>query len=270
MSRDDGVSTITHPETPAPPDAQIEDWPAYNDRKSLMQLKWKPRILQRDGYACRWCHKSQQEEQLELAHVTDCKDFYLVRHRLEDLDLSYSEDNLVILCHTCHKAQTGTLRSLFNSELNRLFQIRNRLKDDEDVKAYFVLAQNPKVREFVDVAARIDPLLEDMQKRAHALAKDVQGFMDGVKEERGWKHADERILVPAELQPTPVADLRTWLLYGFIPVRVCQWPGANFTALGRMKEGACVDCDTTLDGVGGCLQCHVLYCERHRNHGVMV
>ncbi len=259
---------LTHPEMPAPPDEQIEDWPAYNERKSRKQLEWKPRILLRDAYRCRWCGIDMTGEPLELAHVTDCKDFYLARHKLEDLDASYSDDNLVILCHTCHKAQTGTLKSLYSPELKRLFDVRQRLKDDPDVKDYFRLVTHPRVREFIDVSNRIDPLLAENQRRAEQLRKDVQGLMDGVKEKRGWKHAAERLLPSTGTSPQagPKVGIRQWMLHGYLPVRVCRWPRdeKELERYGRSECVVGVNCEGV---VAGCLVCHITYCDKHDNEG---
>lgn len=65
--------------------------------RTALQQGWRPKILARDGGACRACGSSKS---LELAHITPVQRFMRPRD-------SFRDDNLVTLCAKCHVAHDG-------------------------------------------------------------------------------------------------------------------------------------------------------------------
>jgi 5-methylcytosine-specific restriction endonuclease McrA len=88
-------------------ESEREWWSWYSRVKERLQTEWKPRILERDQWACRVC---RSQDNLQLAHVTDAKDFCERLGNEELVAKSYRYDNLVTLCEECHRLQTGFSR----------------------------------------------------------------------------------------------------------------------------------------------------------------
>jgi hypothetical protein len=63
------------------------------------------RIRERDGYACRWCGKTQEQagQKLSVDHVRPWREF-------EDKAEANDESNLVALCRKCHSKKGGLER----------------------------------------------------------------------------------------------------------------------------------------------------------------
>jgi hypothetical protein len=261
-------SEVNHPERPKPLSENFEDWPEYRKRKLEYQAIWRERIFQRDGRQCQWCHITQGEAPLELAHITDCKDFYLARHNMDDIEKSYSEDNLTTLCVQCHKAQTGTLPSMFTPELRELFNKRKKLRDDPDLRVYFELVAMPKVREFYGIQTQIDTLHAKAVENAKALRDDVCKFMEDLKAKRGWHDATQVIdkVQSTSGVKTPelsAREMRMWLDKGWLPAVWCDFPGGAQ----EMERFDLRDCVRGPMGCKGnsviCPDCHIYYCESH-------
>jgi len=66
--------------------------------KNLLQKEWKNIIFKRDNYQCRICN---WKDHLHLAHITQTKHF--INNNIP-IKFSYSEDNLITLCRSCHWA----------------------------------------------------------------------------------------------------------------------------------------------------------------------
>lgn len=79
---------------------------------STQHNRWRSRMIKNTGY-CSCCGTA---EDLELAHITPVEEFFykygrrrILRHptlKHRGIELSYRDDNLLLLCRTCHDAQT--------------------------------------------------------------------------------------------------------------------------------------------------------------------
>jgi len=82
-------------------------WTIYNSLKIKYQNQWREIIFKRDKYKCRVCGSLNN---LTLAHITPVSGFVTFSHHYnislkEAIKGSYSWDNLITLCLTCHKSQ---------------------------------------------------------------------------------------------------------------------------------------------------------------------
>lgn len=75
----------------------------YRREKERIHVKWRERILRRDGRRCRAC--GAVKSVLQVAHIKPALGFVKDLESLEGLERSYSHPNLVTLCEACHTSQ---------------------------------------------------------------------------------------------------------------------------------------------------------------------
>ena len=89
----------------------------YQRYRAPLQARWRPVILERDGYRCKACGwrpdgarspvagtAEAARGQLEVAHITDAVAFVRAAGHHRAVTFSYRWDNLMTLCSPCHRA----------------------------------------------------------------------------------------------------------------------------------------------------------------------
>ncbi|MBI2102896.1 HNH endonuclease [Candidatus Woesearchaeota archaeon] len=82
-----------------------------SNERLFQQLK--PEILERDGHACQWCHKSPAEQRGQSGH-----NFHV--HHINYNHKDTRPDNLVTVCTSCH-ARTNTIQ--YGGEMKEYFEL---------------------------------------------------------------------------------------------------------------------------------------------------
>ncbi len=150
----------------------------YARRKAVLQEKWRPSILLRDG-KCRVCG-NQETFNLHLAHITPVRTF-VSKLGLEGMELAYSEDNLVMLCSACHKSQHKDLVFVTTDEIEGLRARREELR------------ANPQIQEWLALNGRSNQLIDEGKGEAQRRLRAVEKLFTEIKEHRGWTSAVQKI-----------------------------------------------------------------------------
>ncbi len=148
----------------------------YRELKNSLQDEWRERIFKRDDYRCQACGFDEVEF-LNLAHITSTRTF-LMRSNLKDMETSmrdsYSEDNLITLCSTCHRCQHGQISSTYDDALNGLLARKKELEEIAEVK------------EYIQLKKYIGEKFEGLKRDAHDRKLKVDRLFRKIKKERGW------------------------------------------------------------------------------------
>jgi 5-methylcytosine-specific restriction endonuclease McrA len=210
---------------------------AYRMRKDRLQDEWRERIFKRDGYKCSFCGwdgvgkdmrkvyadpeygKDYTEMNfLQLAHRTAANLFVKQRGRLEDLDLSYRDDNLWTLCKQCHEIEThdpedggnantfGKVRAwlpAWKHTLEQMSALRrassdvremdwiikkygSRTMSPPDYKRYQELLDSKNVRTMMALQKQSDSLKADASHFGEMIRGQIRCLNEMNEEQRGW------------------------------------------------------------------------------------
>lgn len=217
---------------------------AYRERKAELQEAWRERIFERDEFQCQVCEEKGTPETLHLAHVTTALAFVKATGRLDGMDLSYREDNLLTVCPGCHKVQHKEIDRLWNPRLGELLDEQDSLRSE------------PLIKQWLDLVKRIGEEIEVARTEARRRKRVADRLFRSIKKERGWSSALE--LTEAQ------RGIPTWQELGYTPSEKCYGPSGSAKKRTRVAAGSCTYSASTCTGeISPCRDCGLPYCDYH-------
>lgn len=216
----------------------------YRDHKAALQEAWRERIFERDEFRCRICGEKGTLETLHLAHVTTAYAFVKFTGRLDGMDLSYRDDNLLTVCRGCHQVQHKEIDRIWNPKLGELLDEQDSLREE------------PLIRMWLDLSKRIGAEMEKAKEEGIRRRNTADTMFRSIKTERGWSSVQGLV----ERQ----SGIPTWEEIGYAPSEKCREPSGSAAKRTRVASGLCTYSARTCSGViNRCQDCRLPYCEYH-------
>ena len=271
-----------------------EDHDRFQAIVAKYQLLWRGPIIERDGFKCVCCGATGN---LDLAHINSKRSFHEVRGNVEDIILSFRDDNLASLCRACHEVADGQRSFIFDAEILRLLDAKKRAyrleaktrdffmaiakpgsRSMEDIRR---LLQDQGVQDYVMMSLRIALLENNTRDEAASRAKKIHReiFADIIKR-RGWTHSYEVVYGQAPPSPPPKTsitpeivstvtppneELTKFIAAGYVMSDRCRTP-SGVEELVKLQYGFCLGPGSPGECAGEtlrCPQCNVPACDFH-------